>query len=331
MRRRTAPPKREGNVGAAIGAVLPLAVGGAVLLQMPMVGTLRPAEAPPSANVAPLPVAPPPAPLTPEAIATALAPAPPSSATPACLARFKVDRPVQRGTPTARRETLICRRGYVLAYDIDTRDPDWVMERLSPGDLTGPAHRSDAFGHDPVLPPGVDASNGDYISSGYDRGHQAPAGDAKFQQAIMDQSFFFSNMAPQRGIGFNRGAWAYLEETVRAWVKCGGHPDLHVITGPIYGDRPGTIGSDHVSVPTSFFKIVYETNSGRAVGFVLPNRKIGSTLPNLQDYVKPIAWIETETGLAFFSGLDRRKQAQLKNTPGTAWAHVDTCPGEGSD
>ena len=149
----------------------------------------------------------------------------------------------------------------------------------------------------------------------------------------MDESFYFTNMSPQRGIGMNRGAWKFLEEATRSWVLCGGHPDLYVITGPIYGaleGNPLTIGDPPVAVPRAYYKIVYDPNLERAVGFVLPNTKIGSRI-DLQDYVWRIADIETETGLNFFRGMDQRRQAQLKDDPGVAWGHNGPCPGDAGD
>jgi endonuclease G len=238
--------------------------------------------------------------------------------------------PRQRGESAAQKAVLICRRGYALSFNPSARNPDWVMERLAAGDLSGKASRSNNFGGDPLLN-AADADDDDYLRSGYDRGHQAPAGDAKFDQTIMDQSFFFSNMAPQIGIGFNRGAWKYLEETVRAWVLCGGHPDLYVVTGPIYGASTKTIGNDAVRVPESFFKIVYDPTSGRAVGFVLPNRRIGSRLDDLQAWVRPIADIETDTGLDFFRSFAKRRQTELEAHAGAAWGHVGTCASDSDD
>jgi endonuclease G len=258
---------------------------------------------------------------------TEVPPAPPNATTPECLARFPIGLPANGADDVVRRETLICRRGYVVAFNADTRNPDWVMERLSAADLSGPAQRSNAFGHDPALPAGADATNADYLRTGFDRGHQAPAGDAKFSQTIMNESFYFTNMAPQLGIGFNRGAWKFLEETVRGWVECGGHPDLYVITGPIYGANPGTIGTNRVVVPREFYKIVYDPAIDQAVGFVLPNARIGSTI-DPQLYVRPIADIEAATGLDFFHDFDRRHQNVLETGRGTAWAHNQSCPGD---
>lgn len=255
---------------------------------------------------------------------------PPHSVPDGCLNQFAADLPFHRGDDVRRRQTLICRRGYVLSFNIDTRSPDWVMERLEPGDLRGSARRGNRFLHDPSLPAGIDAENADYLRTGFDRGHQAPAADAKFDQTVMDESFFFTNMSPQRGIGMNRGAWKFLEEATRSWVLCGGHPDLYVITGPIYGSldgNPATIGDPPIAVPRAFYKIVYDPNMGRATGFVLPNTRIGSRI-DLQDYVVPIADIETETGLNFFRSMSQRQQTEIKDGPGVAWRNSGPCPGD---
>jgi endonuclease G len=326
VRRRRKREKHVGT-GALIGALLPIVAGGTGLAR----SGLQPV--PPTVIVEQAPAQPPAAPAPANAAAPAPsageAPSPPAgNASAACLARYGNLLPSNAADAKAR-ETLVCRRGYVLAFDADTRDPDWVMEHLTKSDLDGNAKRSNAFKPDPLLK-GADAANRDYAGLGYDRGHQAPAGDARFSQQVMNESFFFSNMAPQIGIGFNRGAWKFLEENVRAWVSCGSHSDLYVFTGPIYQPHGKTIGPDKVAVPAAFYKIVYDAQGGRAVGFILPNQKIGSTI-DLVKYAKPIAEIETETGLTFFSHLDRRTQTVLKASAGVPWGHTETCPSDGGD
>lgn len=41
------------------------------------------------------------------------------------------------------------------------------------------------------------STNADYKGSGYDRGHLAAAGNHKYDQKHVEQTFFLSNMAPQ--------------------------------------------------------------------------------------------------------------------------------------
>ena len=60
------------------------------------------------------------------------------------------------------------------------------------------------FQEDSAIPEKFRAKLRDYVKSGYDRGHLAPAADAKSSQETMDETFLLSNIAPQVGNGFNR-------------------------------------------------------------------------------------------------------------------------------
>jgi endonuclease G len=62
-----------------------------------------------------------------------------------------------------------------------------------------------SFREDPEIPIMFRALLKDYSRSGFDRGHQTPAADATFTQQAMDETFLLTNMAPQVGVGFNRG------------------------------------------------------------------------------------------------------------------------------
>ena len=250
----------------------------------------------------------------------------------ACLQRYApVGLPRHRGEDAVAEQVgPVCRRGYALSFNRETLNPDWVVERLSPRQLTGAALRRDNFSPDPLLG-ALSPTKADYNASGFDRGHQAPAADAKFDQGVMDESFRMSNMSPQVGIGFNRGEWKRLEETVRAWVLCGGRDDVLVFTGPIYGARTDRIGpaTRRIRVPAAYYKIVYDLESGRAVGFRLDNRKHRKA--DLGEFVVPIAEIEDETGLDFFPALSRRRQSQLEDDRGAPWGHDEGCSSVGGD
>ena len=216
----------------------------------------------------------------------------------------------------------VCRTGYALSFNKVTRNPDWVVERIEPNELKGKAARRDNFTADPRL--GADSPrDADYAKTGFDRGHQAPAADSKYDQAAMDESFYMSNMSPQIGPGFNRGQWKYLEESVRAAVVCGGKTDVLVFTGPIYGDHPRTIANPPITVPDAYYKIAYDVRSGRAVGYKLENRKYKKT--DIRQLVVPIEQIEDETGLDFFPALTRRKQTQIESAKGEVWGHGQRC------
>jgi endonuclease G len=243
------------------------------------------------------------------------------SAAPACDQNTFAAVGVPQIVGSDHEERVICRPGYTVSFDSRTRDPDWVIEHVPAAQLSGTAMRGNRFMADPLL--GAAGSQlADYARSGYDRGHQAPAGDFKSSQAMMDESFYLSNMAPQVGIGFNRGEWAYVEGTVRCWLRAGVVSNVYIVTGPIYGDHPATIGPDHIVVPKSFFKIVYDPDQQRAIGFELPNVK--TQRQSVANFITPIAQIEQDTGLEFLPAVSANL---FKDDKPVMWANEDQCAG----
>jgi endonuclease G len=237
--------------------------------------------------------------------------------------------PAYRGD--APEHQILCRLGYVLAHNPEHRVPDWVLELLTPDRFSGPGDRDEEgnpFAADPDLDPSERSELPDYTGSGFDRGHMAPAASMKFSREAMRESFYLSNMAPQVGIGLNRGIWAELEEITRTWT-CG-RGRLVVITGPIYGERPkrAKAGSS-VHVPEAFYKIAYDPDRRRAIAFVLPNKKIDkrgrSAEEALKDHIVSIHDIEDRTGLDFLSALSRRDQNRLESRKAAMWPVRGSC------
>ena len=202
------------------------------------------------------------------------------------------------GTPAA--DCVVDRTGYALGYSEEHEQAVWVMYRLTREEtLTRAAIRTDDFREDPNIVT-FSALPSDYSRSGYDRGHLAPAEDMKFSETTMRDSFYMSNMSPQKP-DFNRGVWKKLEKEVRRYAYNEG--SVFVITGPILERGLKKIGgANKVSVPRRFFKIVYdETPPCKMIAFVLPNE--GSTRP-LSFFATTVDEVERLTGLDFFAGLE---------------------------
>ena len=116
-------------------------------------------------------------------------------------------------------DTLIDRPGYALGYIEYHEQAAFVIYKLTAREaLTKEAQRTNRFRRDPEIPTGS-ATTADYRRSGYDRGHLAPAADMAFSVQTMADSFFMSNMSPQKP-AFNRGIWKRLEEQVRQIAIC---------------------------------------------------------------------------------------------------------------
>lgn len=273
---------------------------------------------------------------------------------------FERYEPERRGDSDPGQLQIVCRPGYAIQYNAKTRDPDWVIEILEAKDLEGPeerrAKRKDNFKEDPAIDEKKDSDEKDikgsrrallchYRTSGYARGHQAPAADYKFDQTEMNDSFFLSNMSPQVGASFNSGIWARLEERVRELVVT--RKKLVVFTGPIYdardmegedwvrpekpfiwGDclpdkeknKPGEI-KDKVgtglAVPDGFYKIIYDPRRRRVLAFAFPNRRLPRR--EIGEFRATVRQIEELTGLNFFPGFTQRTQNILEKNEGEMW------------
>lgn len=224
-------------------------------------------------------------------------------------------------------EETLCRTGYVLSHNPKHRVADWVLEVLTLARIKGEADRDhSSFKADPDLQSPGRSELKDYARSGFDRGHMAPAGDMKWDQGAMDESFYLSNMAPQVGIGFNRGIWRELESYVRDLVY--DREPIVIFTGPIYSGsdkklvaktRDGTKRTTDVTVPAFFYKIVYDPDRKRAIAFKLPNKKVPGGRDELKRYRVTIDQIEDDTGLDFLVALSRRDQRRIERIRSEWW------------
>ncbi|KAK1828468.1 hypothetical protein QBC39DRAFT_359234 [Podospora conica] len=193
--------------------------------------------------------------------------------------------------------------------------------------VRGGDRKHSSFLEDPSIPPQFRAKLGDYLRSGYDRGHQVPAADCKWSQPAMDDTFYLSNMCPQVGEGFNRDYWAHFEDFCRRLT--GRYASVRVVTGPLYlpkkdpGDGKwyvkyeviGSGGVPSVAVPTHFFKVIFGED-GTAAGpvavgaFVLPNARIPNDKP-LREFEVPLEVVERASGLEFAGKLPVQRRRRL--------------------
>lgn len=127
-----------------------------------------------------------------------------------------------------------------------------------------PVLRHDKFTPDPLLTAHTDLAN-DYVGSGFDRGHMAPAADNQCSgKDAMTESFYFSNIVPQYG-QLNRGDWKTLEMYTRELAKQ--KDSIKVWTGSIGVQKK--IGS--VSVPVKCWKVLYVKSTGEWLAFIFNN------------------------------------------------------------
>lgn len=208
-------------------------------------------------------------------------------------------------------KTVIEHMGYTLSYNSEYRIPNWVAYELQDSELYGDLDRAEKFSPDPLVK-GRQAYDSDYVGSGYDRGHMAPAGDMKWSTQAMEESFYLSNVCPQNH-NLNSGVWNDLEKKVRQEARYYGK--LWVVCGPIVdSNRHGTVGKNKVVVPDSFFKALLAQNKdGKyiSIAFVFPN-EAGDN--GLASYAMTVNELEKLTGMDFFYNLDQKVQEKTEDS-----------------
>jgi endonuclease G len=125
-------------------------------------------------------------------------------------------------------------------------------------------------------------------------------------------------MSPQEPM-FNRGIWETLESKVRTWAN--EKNGVYVVTGPILKNICGTISNGTISVPCSYYKIVFKDNGTEkiAIALILNNQSSSSSL---KSFVTSIDNIESLTNIDFFSGLSddiENKMESSINTSNWSW------------
>ena len=162
----------------------------------------------------------------------------------------------------------LCYNSFAILHSGKSRTPIYVAERLNKAQLETKVVRGTRFFADARLPQAERAELEDYKNSGMDRGHMAPAGNM-VKDKSMAQSFSLANMVPQYPSN-NRKAWASIEKATRKYVMRA-EGNVFVITGPVFGPNPPTIGSNKIWVPQHLFKLVHDPLTGRTWAHWLDN------------------------------------------------------------
>ncbi len=195
-----------------------------------------------------------------------------------------------------------------LNYSESHEQAHWVAHVIDPLITIGSAKRTNDFREDPDVKSGS-AQKEDYLKSGYDRGHLAPAADFRWSARAMSESFFYSNMSPQKP-ELNRGRWNDLEEVLRKYVEANNRP-LYVVTGPVLRKELLKIGPNGVSVPEFYYKVVadLECVPPRGIAFLLPNE---SCPKMVKDYAVTIDSVEKVTGINFYTAISAQVENQVE-------------------
>lgn len=125
--------------------------------------------------------------------------------------------------------------GWAARYSEEHELAEWVAYQLSDSEVEAEGIRIGKFREDTKVPTGSSHPD-DYKDVGrkFHKGHLAPAADMEWSEEAMGDSFFMTNITPQRP-GFNTGVWKRLENRVRKWTHA--NDEVYVVAGPILTDE----------------------------------------------------------------------------------------------
>ena len=212
-----------------------------------------------------------------------------------CFCVFAEDKDLDQYLP---KDIKIVKHTYYdLKFDNMFKVPCWTIYQMTEKNQEHKFPRGNlSFKTDEEVSESVTSTN--YSGNGFDLGHMVPANDMEFDQIAVVETFLTTNVCPQYA-GFNRGVWKELENQVRVWSSNG--KKLIVVTGPIFnGSTIKTIGNDKVGVPDAFFKIIYDVNEKKGVGFIIKHINNTKDL-KLENFITTITDVEGSVPLEEFN------------------------------
>jgi endonuclease G len=210
--------------------------------------------------------------------------------------------------PTSTTNQIINHHYFTLSYSEKNELPEWVAYKITPYNINKNVDRTNDYRSDPFVKTNS-ASPSDYVGSGYDMGHLAPARIMSSNAISISESFYLSNICPQVP-SFNRGIWKRLEGKVRFW---GAQNDsIYVVAGPILNAPIDRIGENNVNVPRGFYKTLLRFKGGKTKGiaFLMPNKKSGASI---YSFAISIDSLEYLTGINFYKELDKNLQQKVES------------------
>ena len=101
-------------------------------------------------------------------------------------------------------EQFVIYKGFNVSFNTKHRIPNYVVYELTNTEVEGEEARAKSFRRDENVDNCPEPY--DYTRSGYDRGHMAPAADMKWDNEAMRESFYMTNICPQKH-ALNGGGW----------------------------------------------------------------------------------------------------------------------------
>lgn len=212
---------------------------------------------------------------------------------------------------------------YSLEYDTQKHHARWVAFSFDNYTAQTGSKRNEAWGWDPLISTKYEVKKGDF--KGFSRGHLVASNDRTFSVDANKQTFYYSNMSPQRQ-KHNDGVWLQLEQLVQRWGRTPRMRDkLYVVKG-------GTLEEDQIekswsngkiAVPKYYWiALLLEKNgSYYSIAFWTEHQK-PQRVASPKTLAIPVAVLQQRTGIDFFHLLPDKVEQEIENQNPRHFLHI---------
>ncbi len=214
-----------------------------------------------------------------------------------------------------RKVSVLINHGYAVGFSPDRLQPLWAAYRVAGSTRSVDYDRPHLYYEDTRLTSAWRIGKetfGKHNDIQYHVGHMVPNEviNVQFGRLAQMETFFMSNMSPQRG-SLNTGVWLAMENAIRRIEDTPARDHVWAIAGPIFSDNPEFIDRPNglrVPIPESYyyisidpFRYPWDRQSNVDIAcFIFPqDAQAGSQLTG---FGATLDEIEQATSLSFFPG-----------------------------
>lgn len=215
-------------------------------------------------------------------------------------------------------------RTYVVLYDESNYAPLWTAHAMHKSIWVDKnVGRNDSWKDDPAISLKQQSGIG---GSSYSKGHFVASSDRQSSVPQNQQTFYYSNQAPQWQNSFNSGVWSSLENDIQGHAPSG-RDTMYVVTGVLY-EGTKTLKSNNgytVPIPSHFYKLLMKCSfdasgqmtdaEGCAYLFTNEAHKSGK----YTSFTTTIDAIEKRAGFDFFPAVPAALQSKAESSSAGLW------------
>ena len=229
--------------------------------------------------------------------------------------------------PTSGKKT----RNYTVLYDGSKYAPLWAAHAMHASEWRDEGvGRTGSWTTDPAISLTQQTGLNNASSVGYSRGHLVASNYRQSSAEQNNQTFYYSNQAPQWQQSFNDGVWSSLEQKVASNAPSG-RDTLYVVTGVLYEGNVQTLpsGSYNVPIPSHFYKCLMKCTfnssnvmtAASGIAYIMTNEAHSGSHYYDASFVTTIDAIETRAGFDFFPNVPANLQNAAESTATPLWTY----------